>query len=327
MQRKGWGNPEWWSKPIWKLKGPAKAKILLWCMLKRKVPTWDSLRARYLVGPGRCPLCKSEEESINHLFITCEESKNIWVELSRLLNIKAHLVNESLELAWSRWWETHPEGNLRVLPLIFFWGVWIARNKSLFQDKDTPIAVTAINCAAIYSAIPAPDPKPLQSSSKNVIIQEGIPWAFFDGASQNNSAGAGLCIFINHEHSLKAFVGLGSGTNNYAELSTLRLLLCWLLHRNILSIQFFGDSLNVINWVNGIAACHNQILKITLEEIQFLKSSFNSFIISHVFRDRNEEADRLSKAGVQQAMGRWKITEIRQGQTTVLTDPPFIQQS
>eukprot|EP00253_Pinus_taeda_P025786 PITA_25786 len=88
MQKKGWGNPDWWSKLIWKLKGPAKAKIFLWCMLKRKVPTWDTLRARYLVGPGRCPLCKTEEESINHLFISCAESKKIWGELSSLLNIK-----------------------------------------------------------------------------------------------------------------------------------------------------------------------------------------------------------------------------------------------
>jgi len=172
MQKKGWGNPEWWSKLIWKLKGPAKAKILLWCMLKRKVPTWDILRARYLVGPGRCPLCKTEEESINHLFISCDESKKIWRELSRLLNIKAQLANEPLDLAWSRWWKTFPEGNMRILPLIYFWGVWIERNKSLFQDKDTPIAVTAINCAAIFSAIPDPDPKPLQSSSKSVNIQE-----------------------------------------------------------------------------------------------------------------------------------------------------------
>eukprot|EP00253_Pinus_taeda_P033452 PITA_33452 len=70
MQKKGWGNPEWWSKHIWKLKCLAKARIFFWCMLKRKVPTWDILRARYLVGSGRCPLCKTEEESISHLFIS-----------------------------------------------------------------------------------------------------------------------------------------------------------------------------------------------------------------------------------------------------------------
>eukprot|EP00253_Pinus_taeda_P008342 PITA_08342 len=77
MQKKGWGNPEWWSKHIWKLKFRAKARIFFWCMLKRKVPTWDILQARYLFGLGRCPLCKIEEESISHLFISCVESEKI----------------------------------------------------------------------------------------------------------------------------------------------------------------------------------------------------------------------------------------------------------
>lgn len=212
VQKKGWGNPEWWAKLIWKLNGPAKAKILIWCLLKRKVPTWDSLQARYLAGPGRCPLCKSEEESIKHLFLSCEVSKKIWAELSKLININAQLVNDSLDVAWKRWWESHPEGNMRALPMIFFWGVWIARNRMLFQDKATPIEVTTINSAAIYTAFPAPDPKPSRRSSKIMNLQEGTPWAFFDGASQNHRAGASLCIFFSKDHFMKASVGLGIGT-------------------------------------------------------------------------------------------------------------------
>lgn len=214
---------------------------------------------------------------------------------------------------------------MRTLPPIFFWGVWIARNKSLFQEKDTPVSVTATNCAAIYSAIPVTESKNPHKLIKPVTIQEGFPWAFFDGASQNNKAGAGLCIHLNHDHSLKASVGLGSGSNNFAELTALRLLLCWLLQRNIFTIQIFGDSLNVINWVNGSATCQNQILKIILEEILLLKSSFNSFIICHVYRDKNEEADRFSKAGLQQDLGSWSIIETRQGQSFTSLQPPFAQ--
>lgn len=43
MSRKGWGDPEWWSKHLWKLKCPAKARLFFWCLLKRKIPTWDIL--------------------------------------------------------------------------------------------------------------------------------------------------------------------------------------------------------------------------------------------------------------------------------------------
>eukprot|EP00253_Pinus_taeda_P010845 PITA_10845 len=325
MGKKGWGIPDWWAKDIWNLKCPVKSRLFFWCILKRKVPTWETLQARFLAGPGRCPLCKSDEETISHLFTTCVFSRKIWEEVTVSLKIKAQWGHDPLDAAWRKWWQTYPEGNLRNLPLIFCWGVWLARNKSLFQDKDTPTSVIATNITAIYTALPPPEDKKPKSKQKPIIIQEGIPCGYFDGASQNNRAGAGMCIHINPDHSLKASVGLGTGTNNYAELSALRYLLCWLHHRNINSIKTFGDSLNVINWVNGTASCQNKILKTLVEEISFLKTYFNRFSICHIYRDRNEEADQLSKAGLQQDPGRWTVEETRQGQSHTSDQPPYAQ--
>lgn len=238
------------------------------------------------------------------------------------MNKKAEWGNGTLEEAWAKWWHNFPEGNMRNLPLIICWGVWIARNRCIFQDKRTPISVTAIQCVSIYSSIPDPEVKKSQVQIKDVNIKEGIPWAFFDGASQNNRVGAGIVIHINANHTLKASVGLGTGTNNFAELSALRLLLCWLIQRNIFTIQIFGDSLNVINWVNGKCLCKNQILKPLLEELQVVKSSFNSFSLCHIYRDNNVSADRLSKEGLQQIMGVWKIVEDQQGQIHTSDQPP-----
>eukprot|EP00253_Pinus_taeda_P030159 PITA_30159 len=279
MGKKGWGIPDWWAKALWKLKSPAKAKLFIWCILKRKAPIWEILQARYLAGPV------------------------------------------SLEKMVARLSGRKPEKPASHILL----GIWLARNKSIFQDKDTPTFVTATNIAAIYSALPPPEQKDPKQKQNQIIIQEGIPCGYFDGASQNNRAGAGLCIQISREHTLKASVGLGYGTNNYAELSALRYLLCWLLHRNINMIQIFGDSLNVINWVNRKAYCHNQILRNLVEEIFLLKAYFNPFSICHIYRDKNEEADQLSKAGVQQDMGNWNIEEIRQGHSVRSNLPPYAQ--
>lgn len=135
-----------------------------------------------------------------------------------------------------------------------------------------------------------------------------------------------MVIHVNANHILKASVGLGTGTNNFAEMSALRLLLCWLIQRNILTIQIFGDSLNVINWVNGKSSCKNQILKPLLEDLQVLKTSFNSFSLCHIYRDINDSADKLSKEGLQQNMGVWKIVEDRQGQIHTSDQPPHAYQ-
>jgi len=168
-----------------------------------------------------------------------------------------------------------------------------------------------------------PEVKTIPKRDKAFSIREGSPWAFYDGASQNNRAGAGMSIHLSAEHHLKASVGLGPGTNNYAELSALHLLLCWLLQRSISTIQIFGDSQNVSNWVNGSASCQNQILKPLLDEILLLKASFNSFQLCHIFRENNEEADKLSKAGLQQDLGGWAIEESLQGRQTFSLQPPF----
>eukprot|EP00253_Pinus_taeda_P016622 PITA_16622 len=323
MEKKGWHAPEWWSKNLWKLKCPLKSRIFLWCLLRRKIPTWDILQSRFYIGPGRCPLCKENEESINHLFTYCSFSLKLWAEITDLLSLKAQWGASPLEVAWENWWKNHLDGNLRNLPPIFFWGIWLARNKSIFQDQDMLIPAIASSCVAIYSSIPPPEQKSAQNRKTPPEIKEGSPWAFFDGASQDNKVGAGICIHINQEQSLKASVGLGQGTNNYAELAALRLLMCWALKKNILSIQIFGDSMNVVKWVNGKSMCQNQILKPLLEDIISLKNHFDCVSICHIYREYNTTADQLSKSGLQQDLGNWTIEESYQGQIISSMLPPF----
>lgn len=65
------------------------------------------------------------------------------------------------------------------------------------------------------------------------------------------------------------------------------------------------------------------MLRPLLEEILSLKQSFNHFSIAHIYRDRNEDADRLSKDGLLQAVGIWKVTEKEQEQTRVSDLPPY----
>eukprot|EP00253_Pinus_taeda_P010579 PITA_10579 len=322
MKKKGWVNPDWWVKPLLKLKCPKKARLFSWCILRRKIRTWDVLQSRYKQGPGRCPLCFSDSKSIHHLFIACPFARKVWEKMQRLLGKLVKWEGDSFLSAWEYWWNHYPERNLRNLPPIICWGIWIARNRSIFKEQLTPAEVIAIQSSAIFSSISEPKESRSSGPKNEERIREGIPWAYFDGAAQNNNAGAGIVIHISPSHSLKADVGLGPGTNNFAELSALKLLLCWLITKNISSAQIFGDSLNVINWVNGKYRCQNYMLRPLLEEIQTLKSNFNSFSIEHIYRDRNGEADNISKEGLQLTTDSWRITEQSHDQIRVSDLPP-----
>ena len=54
-------------------------------------------------------------------------------------------------------------------------------------------------------------------------------------------------LYITYEHYLCFKAGLGLGTNNYAELCALKLLLFLARRNSLAKIQIFGDSQLVIN--------------------------------------------------------------------------------
>ena len=88
-------------------------------------------------------------------------------------------------------------------------------------------------------------------------IDRSLTWAFFDGAAQNNMCGGGAVLFFTDSHFFVMSLGLGGGTNNFAELLSLKLLLMFALETGCTALNFFGDSLNVINWINHTQECRH----------------------------------------------------------------------
>jgi ribonuclease HI len=109
-------------------------------------------------------------------------------------------------------------------------------------------------------------------------------------------------------------MGFEPGTNNHAELLALKVLLLFAKQKNIQAIRVFGDSMLVINWIRETQICHNLMLLPLLEEVLNIVSTFDSSL-KHVYRERNEADDRLSKAGLQLAQGHIEVKET-DGDTT-----------
>lgn len=165
---------------------------------------------------------------------------------------------------------------LRNIPPLVCWGVWLTRNKSILRDNASSSSHIATYIVAIFSMMHSKVLVPTVQRIEVEEINQQIPWAYFDGACNDQGmCSGGIMLFLDSHHSLKSKVGLGRETNNFVELLTLKLLVCWALELGCRFLQIFGDSLNVVNWFNVVERCHNiTLLRIYDENVQ-LKSSFD----------------------------------------------------
>lgn len=70
-------SPELW-KNIWKLQTPSKVKNFMWCLCQNALPTKDNLFRRKILPDPICPLCTHERETVEHLFLLCPWTSQIW---------------------------------------------------------------------------------------------------------------------------------------------------------------------------------------------------------------------------------------------------------
>jgi len=294
---------EWWWRPLWKIKCPAKVKIFMWSAMEGKVPTWDILQKRNFNGPGWCVLCKRAQESITHLFISCSFAVEVWKYCSSLVGGNLRWEGDLVGRAWDSWWRRTPLTKHKFLPLLVIWGIWLARNKAIFHDKPSlPEHIGAL-AVGIFNSFPEHVRAAKQRRDLVVEIDRSVPWGFFDGAAQHNRCGGGALLYLSDSHFFVLSFGMGEGSNNYAELMSLKLLLIFAVEKGCLKLNVFGDSMNVINWISMTQECRNMRLDILISSVRMVLQSIDSFSCRHVYRENNQEADLASKEGLQMALG------------------------
>lgn len=125
---------------------------------------------------------------------------------------------------------------------------------------------------------------------------------FVDGASRGNpgKAGLGVYCYTNNPHVpvLELGCAFGKHTNNVAEYAALALALEQLIVREIKRpVRIFADSLLMVQQVTGVFRVRNKALIHWHALIMKLKKEI-PFIIAHVRREKNTEADRLANQGI-----------------------------
>ena len=106
---------------------------------------------------------------------------------------------------------------------------------------------------------------------------------------------------------------------------SLKLLLVFATEKGCRNLNFMGDSMNAVNWINGTQQCKNiRLASILLSTKEVLKS-FDAYSCRHIYRENNKEAYKALKEGLQLAMGHCKIKEHQEGSILELYHRPFIE--
>jgi hypothetical protein len=104
--------------------------------------TWDNLLKRGFQGASLCPLCKVEEETLNHLLNTCHYTAQIWDQVAIVMRTSDRLRDSIIETI-SNWRDQAFSSPLlnwiwQLLPGFVLWQVWKERNNRIFRNQAHP---------------------------------------------------------------------------------------------------------------------------------------------------------------------------------------------
>ncbi len=123
---------------------------------------------------------------------------------------------------------------------------------------------------------------------------------YVDGAADLHTKTAGIGgVFYRDGDELFSFSEfIGSATNNEAEYGALIKGLEESLKLNILNIEIFADSELIVKQINGDYKVKNERMQKLHHKAISLFSKFNSWSLTHIPREKNSAADKLSKDGM-----------------------------
>jgi len=313
-----------WAKIIWNNSIPPSKSLMVWRSLHNKLPTDENLSSRGCQFPSICCLCRKEQETTNHLLLTCDFAKLIWQWLASIIKIPCIFVTtqEAINVVQRSW---SPLCKLVVLSAVIncLNTIWYCRNQLIFSGRKINHR-SAINLIISTTAMSANNSKCAANSSiadfvllkafsvkinygnapkiKEIIWQPPVfDWikCNIDGASLGNP-GPSSCGGIFRDKNadfLGAFAyNLGISNSLIAELNGAMFAIELAHHRGWNHIWLETDSMLVTLAFKSKKIVPWQ-LRNRWENCLHLISSM-SFFVTHINREGNHCADQLANIGL-----------------------------
>lgn len=130
--------------------------MFMWCIMRTKVPIWDTTQKGFNIGHVWCYLCRSNEENIEHLFMECAYIVHVWNICKTSLGNACSWASTNLEECWRHWFQNPNTISYKALPLIISSGILLACNKCIFQDALPHSEKVFVEGLSILSFFPQP---------------------------------------------------------------------------------------------------------------------------------------------------------------------------
>lgn len=264
-------------------------------------------------GPGLCPLCRLEGQNNDHLFLNCYRSQLIWqtLENSYGIQLKAHASIYDMIL-----WCNVQKLTWRRIFILSLWNIWKWRNNIIFNGTKISSSEIIFNIVAAFEALPQKSINHKRVDSSDQSMERcPFPMAFFDDVEQQGTCGCGILIMINENTQFSIHWNGGRGSNSKAEAMALAGLLKFCLFLDLQHVSIFGDSKVMVDFISR----KNQILVPHLigwmGRINFFWGSMVGGSIYYICRDKNNQADSLSKLCLHAATGLWFLQIFSEGES------------
>ncbi|XP_016199059.1 uncharacterized protein LOC107640024 [Arachis ipaensis] len=132
------------TSSVWRGMVPPRIELFGWFVLIGRVNTKERLSRLGVIrlNDTLCVLCKREIESVEHLFLLCEFTWQVWCRWLRTFGEVWSMPGTIREL-FERWTGRHKrkQEQKKWLPGFFavIWNIWVERNARIFQNQETVV--------------------------------------------------------------------------------------------------------------------------------------------------------------------------------------------
>jgi hypothetical protein len=114
--------------------------MFLWQVMHERVWTSERLQSRGLDSHGPCALCSQEVESLNHLFVGCSFSREIWFKCLHRLGLQQFMpaATDTLLKWWFRSRKRIAKPRRKASDSFVFlvsWQLWLECNARVFRNS------------------------------------------------------------------------------------------------------------------------------------------------------------------------------------------------